>query len=138
MAYQDGQGIIVQLKDSGGTYRTVSGLRTRDITLNSEMVDVTNADSSGRFREILDGAGIRSASFSGAGVFDSGEGHSALLDAWTNRQNRDFKFTVPGLGEFACTCKVTQLKYSGAHNGEVTADQTYESAGAVTFTAESA
>ena len=47
----------------------VAGLRTRQITLNAETVDVTNADSTGRWRELLAGAGVRSAALSGSGVF---------------------------------------------------------------------
>ena len=49
-------------------YQTVAGLRTTQLSVNGEMVAVTSKDSGG-WRDLLSGAGVRSVSVSGAGVF---------------------------------------------------------------------
>jgi len=128
-----GAGILVQMKNSGGTYQTVSGLRTRNITFNAEPVDTTNADSVGRWRTLLDACGVRSASVSGDGVFDDSAGEEVVRDAFFNNQLRDFKFTVPSFGAFEGSFKVTQMAFAGEYNGEITYSQAFESAGVITF-----
>ena len=49
-------------------YATVAGLRTTQMSVNGEMVAITSKDSGG-WRELLSGAGVRSVSVSGAGIF---------------------------------------------------------------------
>lgn len=134
MAEQCGSAIVVSIKDSGGTYRVVSGLRTKSIALNAEAVDVTNSDSVGRWRQYLDGCGVRSATISGKGPFTDDLGQNAVTDAVMNNQLRDAKILIPGLGTFEGSFKVTQLELSGEYNDAVMFNQTYESAGEITFT----
>lgn len=131
---QCGSAIIISLKDSGGTYRVVSGLRTQSIALNSEIVDVTSSSSVGRWREILDGCGVRSATMSGEGPFVDDLGQNAATDAMMNNQLREAKILVPGLGVFEGFFKITQLELSGEHTDAVMFNTTLESSGAVTFT----
>lgn len=136
MAAQTGKTILVKLKDDAGTpaFQTVQGLRTRRIAFNAETVDITNADTSGNYREILDAAGVQSASFSGDGVFVDDAGFAAVWDAFNEGELRDVELTVPGFGVFTGKFKVTQLEMSGEYNGEVAFSTTWESAGAITFT----
>lgn len=134
MAEQCGAAFVVSFKDSGGTYRVVSGLRTKSIAINSELVDVTNSDSAGRWRHALDGCGVRSATMSGEGPFEDGLGQNAVVDAMMNNAIRDGKILVPGLGTFEGKFKVTQLELSGEYNAEAIYNQTFESAGELTFT----
>ena len=42
---------------------------------------------------------------------------------------------MPDFGTIGGAFQVTQLQYSGEHNGEVAYELTLESAGAITFTA---
>jgi TP901-1 family phage major tail protein len=49
-------------------YATVAGLRTTQLSINGDAVVITNKGS-GAWRELLSGAGVRSVSVSGAGVF---------------------------------------------------------------------
>lgn len=135
MAEQCGSAILISFKDSGGTYRVVSGLRTQSISLNAEAVDVTSSSSVGRWRTYLDGCGIRSATMSGNGPFNDDLGQNAVLDSVMNNQLREAKILVPGLGTFEGMWKVTSLELSGEHNDAVQYSQTYESAGEITYTA---
>jgi TP901-1 family phage major tail protein len=56
MAAQRGKDMLLKLADDGGLFVSVAGLRSRRIMFNAEMVDVTHAESAGRWRELLSGA----------------------------------------------------------------------------------
>ena len=59
MAAQKGKDLLLKLANDTGTFVTVAGLRTRQISFNSETVDVTHSESNGRWRELLAGAGVQ-------------------------------------------------------------------------------
>ena len=61
MAAQAGKDLLLKLDDGLGAFITVAGLRTRQLTFNADSVDITSQESSGRWRELLAGAGIRRA-----------------------------------------------------------------------------
>lgn len=137
MAAQSGAAVVVSFKDDAGSpaYQVVAGLRSRRIALNAEAVDITNAESTGLWREILDAHGVRSATISGDGVFKDDAGNEAVRDAFFENEIRDAKLLIPSFGEISGLFKVTQLEYGAEYNGEVTHSVTFESAGALTFTA---
>lgn len=137
MAAQNGKSIVVSFKDDAGTpaYQVVAGLRTRRIAFNAETVDITNADTSDLWRELLGAVGVRSASISGDGVFTADAGMEAVRDAFFDGTLRDAKILIPGFGTFEGEFQVTALEMGGEYNGEVTHSLTLESGGTVTFTA---
>ena len=69
MPAQKGKDLLIKMDDGAGGFVTVAGLRARQLAFNAEAVDVTHAESAGRWRELLGGAGVRRAAISGAGVF---------------------------------------------------------------------
>lgn len=68
MTAQKGKDLLIRIAEGGG-FTAVAGLRARQIAFNAETVDITSAESAGRWRELLAGAGVRRASISGSGVF---------------------------------------------------------------------
>jgi len=44
-----------------GGFVTVAGLRTRTLAFNAAAIDITDAESAGRWRELLAGAGVKKA-----------------------------------------------------------------------------
>src|SRR3546814_14038901 len=70
MAAEKGSAFLLKVGDGQPVpaYETVAGLRTTQLSINGDAVVITNKDSGG-WRELLSGAGIRSMSVSGAGVF---------------------------------------------------------------------
>src|SRR3546814_18039104 len=70
MSAEKGSAFLLKVGDGGSpvAYATVAGLRTTQLSVNGEAVNVTNKDSGG-WREVLSGAGVRSVSVSGAGMF---------------------------------------------------------------------
>jgi len=70
MAVQSGKDLLLKVDLTGdGQFETVAGLRATRISFNAETVDVTSLESQGGWRELLGGAGVKSASISGSGVF---------------------------------------------------------------------
>lgn len=135
MAAQKGKDLLIKMDAGSGSYTTVAGLRTRQIAFNAETVDVTNAESAGRWRELLGGAGMRRAAIAGAGVFKDEISDQLVRAAFFDASVEPFQVVVPGFGVIQGPFQVTALEYRGDHAGEVTFDMTLESAGALAFTA---
>jgi TP901-1 family phage major tail protein len=136
MAAQSGKDMLLKLDQTGsGSFLTVAGLRTRALAFNAAPIDVTDAESSGRWRELLAGGGVRRAAVSGSGIFKdqaSDEAIRALLFAGTIR---DWQLVLPGFGVIQGPFQIVALEFSGDHAGEVTFELALESAGAIAFSA---
>lgn len=135
MGAQAGKDLLVRADDGTGAFVAVAGLRTRQITLNAETVDVTNADSAGRWRELLAGAGVRRASVSGSGVFRDQSSDARMRQMFFDGAVTAFQVVVPAFGTMEGPFQITSLEYRGEHAGEVTFDMSLESAGVIAFTA---
>ena len=135
MAAQKGKDLLVRLDDGAGGFATVAGLRTRQLAFNAETVDVTNADSAGRWRELLAGAGMRRASIAGAGVFRDAASDARMRTLFFDGASPTLQVVVPDFGTIQGPFQITGLEYRGDHAGEVTFDMALESAGALTFAA---
>ena len=55
MPAQRGKDLLLKMDDGGG-FITVAGLRSKALAFNAQTVDVTHAESAGRWRELLAGA----------------------------------------------------------------------------------
>jgi TP901-1 family phage major tail protein len=136
MTAQKGKDLLLKIDTDGvGTFATVAGLRTRHIAFNAESVDISNADSSGRWRELLEGAGVKRASVSGSGIFKDASTDATVRQVFFDGTIRTWQVIVPDFGTLAGAFQVTALEYSGEHNGEVAYELSLESAGAIAFTA---
>jgi TP901-1 family phage major tail protein len=135
MPAQKGKDLVLKIDDGTGAFVTVAGLRARQIAFNTDVVDVTHADSAGRWRELLAGAGVRRASVSGAGVFRSEASDRLVRQVFFDALIRNWQVIIPGFGTVQGPFQVTSLDYRGDHSAEVTFDMTLDSAGALVFTA---
>ena len=134
MGAQKGKDLLLRAGDGAG-FLAVAGLRARQVAFNAETVDVTNADSAGRWRELLAGAGVRRASLSGAGVFRDEALDARLRQVFFDGALETFQIVVPAFGTIEGPFQISSLEYRGDHAGEVTFDMALESAGALGFTA---
>ena len=136
MAVQNGKDLLVKLDLTGdGNFQTIAGLRASRISFNAETVDVTSLESAGGWRELLGGAGVRSASISGSGVFRDAATDERARAIFFNSEVPDFQVIVPGFGVVEGPFQLTSLEYAGNYNGEATYELSLASAGALTFTA---
>jgi TP901-1 family phage major tail protein len=134
MGAQKGKDLLVKINDGGG-FVTVAGLRSRKLAFNAEIVDITHAESVDRWRELLDGAGVKRASISGRGLFKDASSDALVRQAFFDGAVNSTQVVVPDFGTIEGLFQITSLEFSGEHNGEVTFDLSLESAGALTFTA---
>ena len=136
MAAQNGKDLLVKVDMNGsGLFETIAGLRATRVSFNAESVDVTSLESQGGWRELLSGAGVKSASISGSGVFKDAGTDERARQLFFDGETPDFQVIIPDFGIVEGPFQVTALEYAGSHNGEATYELSMASAGALTFTA---
>ena len=125
------RGLLFLLSVGGDDVLTA---RTTDMTINSEMVDVTAKDTNG-WRDLMDGTGMKSMTISLEGPFKDatyeetlrGYAHAGSINAYT--------LTSANGDSWAGNFQITSYSRAGTYNGEETYSMTLESAGEVIFTA---
>ena len=135
MTAQKGKDLLVKISDGAGGFVTVAGLRTRRLAFNAEIVDITHAESANRWRELLDGAGVKRASVTGRGLFKDAATDAAIRQTFFDGSILIYQIVIPDFGIVQGPFQLTALEFAGEHNGEVTYDLTLESAGELTFAA---
>jgi TP901-1 family phage major tail protein len=136
MAVQSGKDLLIKLDMVGdGTFETIAGLRASRISFNAETVDVTSLESTGGWRELLAGAGVKTASISGSGVFRDAGTDERARQIFFDGEIPGFQVIIPDFGIVEGPFQLSSIEYAGSHNGEATYEMTMASAGALTFTA---
>ena len=136
MAVQSGKDLLIKLDLIGdGQFVTIAVLRATRISFNAETVDVTSLESQGGWRELLAGAGVRSATISGSGVFRDANTDERARQIFFEGQVPDFQVIIPSFGVIEGPFQIAAIEYAGSHNGEATYEMTMASAGVLTFTA---
>lgn len=136
MAVQNGKDLLIKVDLIGdGQFVTVAGLRATRIAFNAETVDVTSLESTGGWRELLAGAGVKTAAISGSGVFRDANTDTRVRQIFFDAEMPGFQVVVPSFGVIEGAFQVTSLEYAGSHNGEASYEMSMASAGPLTFTA---
>lgn len=136
MATQMGRDLLIKIDMTGsGGFETVAGLRASRISFNAETVDVTTLDSPGGWRELLGGAGVRSAALSGSGVFRDADTDARARALFFDGEIPDFQVVIPDFGVIEGPFQLTALEYSGEYDGEAVYEMAMASAGALSFVA---
>jgi TP901-1 family phage major tail protein len=135
MTAQKGKDLLIKIADGAG-YTTVAGLRTRQLAFNTETVDVTHSESVNRWRELLDGAGVKHAAVSGRGLFKNAATDALLRQTFFDGGIAGYQIVIPSFGTVQGPFQITSLEFAGEHNSEVTYDMALESAGELTFAAD--
>ena len=136
MTAQKGKDLLLKLdSDGAGTFVTVAGLRSRQISFNAETVDITHSESAGRWRELLAGAGARHAKVTGAGIFKDAASDALVRQYFFDGTIRDWQVVVPDFGTVEGPFQIAAFELTGRHDGEVAFELSLESAGELTFAA---
>ena len=135
MAAQKGKDLLVKIDDGTGAFVTIAGLRTRRLSLNADTVDATDAESVGRWRELLGGAGVRRASLAGNGIFKDQASDALVRQTFFDGAIRNWQIVIPDFGVVSGPFQISSLDWRGEHAAEVTFDIALESAGALAFAA---
>ncbi len=136
MAVQSGKDLLIKVDLTGdGNFDSVAGLRATRISFNAESVDVTSLESAGGWRELLSGAGVKSAAISGSGIFRDAASDERTRQIFFDGETPDFQVVIPDFGIVEGPFQVTSIEYAGTHDGEATYELSLASAGRMTFTA---
>lgn len=137
MAAQKGLELTIAVGNGASpeTYTSdLAGIRNVTISFNQGTAEITSADDTSRFRQLLAGAAVKSMTVTGDGVFtDSTVDATLRTQAFATDAFKNYQLTVPDFGTFTGAFTITSLEYAGAHDGEVTYSITLESAGDITF-----
>jgi TP901-1 family phage major tail protein len=132
MAAEKGSAFLLKVGNGAQppVFATVAGMRTTQMSVNGETVNVTSKDSGG-WRELLSGAGVRSISVGASGIFTGSAAElrvrSNALAGLTDDYELSFESGERLRGRFL----VSRLDYSGDYNGERNYALNLESAGPV-------
>ncbi|MEF3046613.1 phage major tail protein, TP901-1 family [Pseudotabrizicola sp. L79] len=136
MAVQSGKDLLLKVDlSTDGQFETVAGLRATRISFNAETVDVTSLESAGGWRELLGGAGVKTAAISGSGVFRDAGTDERTRQIFFDGEVPNWQVIIPDFGVVEGPFLITSIEYAGSHNGEATYELSLASAGALTFTA---
>jgi TP901-1 family phage major tail protein len=136
MAAQNGKDLLLKVDlDGNGSFQTMAGLRASRLSFNAETVDVTSLESTGGWRELLGGAGVKTAAISGSGIFRDESTDERARQIFFDGEVPDFQVIIPDFGTVEGPFQITSIEYAGTHDGEATYEVSLASAGALTFTA---
>ena len=132
MGIEKGSAFLLKVGDGAAVpaFATIAGLRTTQLSVNGEAVVVTSKDSGG-WRQLLSGAGVRSVSVSGAGVFTGSAAETRIRGHALTGTIEDYRLSFEGGGSMTGSFLVTRLDYAGDFNGERTYTVSLESSGQV-------
>jgi len=133
MAAEKGSAFLLKIGDGAPTpvFSTVAGLKTTQLSINGEAVVITNK-SSGGWRELLPGAGVRSVSVTAAGVFTGSAAETRVKSNALAGTIDDYQLVFESGEQLQGKFLLTRLDYSGDFNGERAYTLALESSGAVT------
>ncbi len=135
MAAEKGRAFLLKIGvgENPEVFDVVGGMRSTSLRINNEMVDVTNKTSGG-WREILSGAGIRHISLGGSGIFTDSVSEGILQTKALASSVDNYEITFESGDKFSGAFQITSLEYAGDYNGERTYSIALESSGIVNFT----
>lgn len=133
MTAQRGKDLLLKVDDGTGQFVTIGGMRTQRLALNTNTVDITNMESAGRWRELLNGAGVRRASVAGTGIFKDSSSDARIKQIFFDDALEQWQMIIPSFGLIQGLFQIASLDYRGDQAAEVTFEMSLESAGELTF-----
>ncbi len=133
MSAEKGSAFLLKVGDGAEppVFATVAGMRTTQMSVNGEAVNVTSKDSGG-WRELLSGAGVRSVSVAASGIFTGSAAEARVKTNALAGQIDDYELSFESGERLRGRFLVIRLDYSGDYNGERNYALSLESSGPVT------
>ena len=132
MAVEKGSAFLLKVGNGGSpiAYATVAGLRTTQMSVSGEAVNITSKDSGG-WRELLSGAGIRAVSVSAAGLFTGSAAEVRLRNHVLAGTIDEYELSFESGERMRGRFLITRLDYAGDYNSERNYTLSLESSGPV-------
>jgi TP901-1 family phage major tail protein len=132
MSAEKGSAFLLKVGNGAAppVFATVAGMRTTQMSVNGEAVNVTSKDSGG-WRELLSGAGVRSVSVAGSGIFTGSVAEGLVKANALSGAVGDYELSFESGERMRGKFLVTRLDYAGDYNGERNYTLSLESSGPV-------
>jgi TP901-1 family phage major tail protein len=132
MAAEKGSAFLLKVGNGASppVFATVAGMRTTQMSVNGEAVNVTSKDSGG-WRELLSGAGVRSVSVAASGIFTGSAAEVRVRGNALAGALDDYELSFESGERLRGRFLVTRLDYAGDYNGERNYTLSLESSGSV-------
>jgi TP901-1 family phage major tail protein len=129
---------LVLTTDGTGTaveaFETVAGLRSTSFTFNAEEIDITNQDSA-QWKQVLSGAGIKSVTVSGSGIFKDDYSFAKARTIALAQTLKNWRVCVNTNGDYWQGCfKITSMEQAGDYNNESSYSLSLAGSGEFTYT----
>ena len=133
MGAEKGSAFLLKVGNGGEppVFSTVAGMRTTQMSVNGEAVNITSKDSGG-WRELLSGAGVRSVSVAASGIFTGSASEVRVKSNALAGRIDDYELSFESGERLRGRFLVTRLDYSGDYDGERNYALSLESSGPVT------
>lgn len=129
-----GRDMLLKLKNDQGQYVTVAGLRTKALRFNARPIDVTHSESLNGWRELLPGAGVKTAEITGTGVFIDSAADGLIRTKFFDQSVGEFQFILPDFGIIEGSFLIKALMFRGTYKDEASYELSLVSAAAPSFT----
>jgi TP901-1 family phage major tail protein len=130
MAIYSGTLLLLKIANDPGDFITIGGMRSTKISINNQLIDCSNK-LSGRWRQLLEHAGMMTASISGAGVFTDSEAEQLVQQIVFSGQIKNYQLCFGNgkilLGHFF----ISNYERTGNYAEEETYAISLESSGAL-------
>ena len=132
MAAERGSAFLLKIGDGSDPidYSVIAGLRTTQMSINGEAVNITTKDSDG-WRELLSRAGVRSVSVSAAGIFTGSDAELRIRNHALAGEIDDYELSFESGERMRGKFLISRLDYAGDYNGERSFTFNLESSGPV-------
>ncbi len=127
-------GVNFKLYDGTGTGTVlIAAQKTTSFKLNRQIVDVTNKDSAGMWREILATAGVVSLDVDAESLLTASTAYQALRSRVPARSNDPYTLVFDNGDSFAGAFALASIEEAGAFDGEQTFKLALQSAGSLAY-----
>ena len=132
MAAERGSAFLLKIGDGADpiAYTVIAGLRTTQMSVNGDAVNITTKDSGG-WRELLTRAGTRSVSVSAAGIFTGSDAELRVRNHALAGEIDDYELSFESGERMRGKFLISRLDYAGDYNGERSFTFNLESSGEV-------
>ena len=136
MSAQAGRDALIKIGDGGGpeTFTSIGGMRIKRTRFGQTLVDSTDQDSTGRWRELLASASKKFVRLEGEGVFKDTASEEAVRTAFFGDTLTNFQFVFPDWGTIQGAFLVARLDTDSDAELELRYRMVFESGGAITWT----
>lgn len=135
MVAQNGSLVLLKIRQASDKYMTIGGMRTTRFLLNNQLIDSSHKES-GKWRQLLVGAGISNVSISGSGIFTSSHSEALIYQYAFANQAADFYICFGNGDILSGLFMISSYERMGNYGEEEAYNLSLESAGEVRYEAE--